>query len=200
MKTYLVDPDNITNFNCSDQELQLVILFWICAAGKKASTSARNLERLLLHGREKFESEEPFVIIRMFGSDLAASMKAHGIGCYNNKSKSMLDLVGKNIDLRSCSVSDLESIIGIGPKTARCFLMHSRRNVRFAGLDTHVLKYMREKGIDVPKSTPSGKKYLELEKIFLDMADRSGKTLAEFDLEIWRHYSSKGYLIETLKT
>ncbi|NBP02621.1 MAG: hypothetical protein EBU90_21370 [Proteobacteria bacterium] len=102
----------------------------------------------------------------------------------------MLDLASRGLDLKTCSVSDLESVRGIGPKTARCFLMHSRRGARYAGLDTHALKYMREKGIDVPKSTPTGKKYLELEAKFLELADRSGKSVAEFDLEIWRHYSS----------
>ena len=188
---YLVDPNNITKFDCSNHELQLVLLFWIAAAGKKASTSARCLESLMLHGSDKFGSQEPFEIIRRFGNELPDVLKSHGFGCFNNKAKSMTDLASRNIDLTSCSVSDLEDVRGIGPKTARCFLMHSRKNVRHAGLDTHVLKYMRENGIEVPKSTPSGKKYLELENVFLEMADRSGKSLAEFDLEIWRHYSSK---------
>lgn len=186
---FLVDPNNITKYDCTDHELQLVLLFWICAAGKKASTAARNLNRMLSHGRERFGVKEPFEIIRRLGSDLAESMRIHGIGCYNNKSRSMLDLSCKGLDLKNCTVSDLESVRGIGPKTARCFLMHSRKGARYAGLDTHVLKYMRENGIDVPKSTPTGRKYLELEAKFLEMADKSGRTIAEFDLDIWRHYS-----------
>lgn len=190
--SYLVDPNDITKFDSSDHELQTLLLFWICAAGKKATTAARNLDRLLLCGKDKFGLDEPFAIIRNFGSSLAVYMRNHGIGCYNNKSRSMLDLVCKNLDLSSCSVSELESVIGIGPKTARCFLLHSRKNARYAGLDTHCLKYMREQGIEVPKSTPTGRKYLELEAKFLELADKSGKTLAEFDLEIWKHYSSKG--------
>jgi thermostable 8-oxoguanine DNA glycosylase len=188
---YLVDPNNITKFDCSNYELQLVLLFWIAAAGKKASTSARCLESLMLHGSNKFRTHEPFEIIRRFENDLPNVLKSHGFGCFNNKAKSMIDLASRNINLASCSVSDLEDVKGIGPKTARCFLMHSRKNVRHAGLDTHVLKYMREKGIDVPKSTPTGKKYLELEKIFLQLADLSGKSVAEFDLEIWKRYSNK---------
>lgn len=187
---FLVDPNNITKYDCTDSELQLVLLFWICAAGKKASTAARNLQRMLSHGRGRFNTDEPFEIIRRFGDDLAESMRTHGIGCYNNKSRSMLDLVSRGLDLKKCTVSDLESVRGIGPKTARCFLMHSRRGARYAGLDTHALKYMRDNGIEVPKSTPTGRKYLELESKFLEMADRSGKTIAEFDLEIWKHYSS----------
>lgn len=191
MKTYLVDPNDITNFNCNKFELQLVILFWICAAGKKASTSAKLLENLMLHGKKTFNKCEPFEIIRSFGEQLPSVLKSHGFGCFNNKAKSMLDLVNKNLDLHNCTVEDLESVRGIGCKTARCFILHSRPNCRFAGLDTHVLKYMKEQGINVPKSTPTGKKYLELEKKFLELADNSGKSLAEFDLEIWKSYSSK---------
>lgn len=191
METFLVDPDNITNFKCSDEELQLLLLFWISAAGKKASTSAKNLEKLMKLGQEKFKTTEPFEIIKKFGNSLPEVLKSIGFGCFNNKSKSMLDLAYSDIDLKKCDVVDLEKIIGIGPKTARCFLIHSREGCRFAGLDTHVLKYMKEQGINVPKSTPSGKKYIELEQKFLELVDRSGKTIADFDLEIWKKYSKK---------
>lgn len=187
---YLVDPDNITKFDSSEEELELVLLFWICAAGKKAKTAAANLRRLLEHGRGRFEVSSPFAIVRRFGESLPDELRSHGIGCYNNKGRSMLELAHSGIDLKSCTVSDLESVRGIGPKTARCFLMHSRRGVRHAGLDTHVLKYLRENGVDAPKSTPTGRRYGELERAFLEMADRSGKSVAEFDLEIWRSYSS----------
>jgi hypothetical protein len=191
---YLVDPDDVTKFGMSEPEMQLAILFWVCAAGKKAKVAAANLDRMLRFGRGTFSKNYPFDIILAFGADLPAIMRDHGIGCYNNKSKTMIQLASSGIDLKNCSVSDLENICGIGPKTARCFLIHSRRNVRHAGLDTHCLKYMRDNGVQVPKSTPTGRKYLELERIFLDMADRSGKTLAEFDLEIWRRYSSSSYV------
>lgn len=187
---YLVDPDNITRFDSDDRELELVLLFWICAAGKKAKTAAANLRRLLEDGRARFGVDGPFEVIRHYGPDLAEELRLHGIGCYNNKGRSMLELAAKGLDLKRCSVSELESVRGIGPKTARCFVMHSRRGARHAGLDTHVLKYLRERGVDAPASTPSGRLYGELESVFLEMADRSGKTVAEFDLEIWRRYSS----------
>jgi thermostable 8-oxoguanine DNA glycosylase len=189
--SYLVDPENITRFDLRDWELELVLLFWVCAAGKNARVAAGNLDRLLCRGRDLFGAEGPFSIIQNYGSSLPEALRNHGIGCYNNKSRTMLELASSGLDLKSCSVSDLEEVRGIGPKTARCFLMHSRRGVRHAGLDTHCLKYLRERGVDVPKSTPTGRRYLELESIFLDMADESGMTVAEFDLEIWRKYSSK---------
>jgi thermostable 8-oxoguanine DNA glycosylase len=189
---YLVDPHDITDFDRSDHGLQTVILFWIAAAGKKATTAARALNSLLEEGRERFGVSGPFSILQSFGGELAESMRSHGMGCYKNKSRSMLALARSGIDLRRCTVEDLEAIPGIGPKTARCFLIHSRRGVRHAGLDTHVLKYMREMGFDVPKSTPTGRKYGEIESIFLGLADASGMGLAEFDLAIWKKYESKG--------
>lgn len=191
MQSYLVDPQNITRYDQSVEELQLVLLFWIAAAGKKATTSARALEALLSEGNRRFGLDAPFDIVLAYGDALAEAMRLHGMGCYNNKSASMIALARSGIDLQSCSADQLESIKGIGPKTARCFLMHSRRGVRHAGLDTHVLKYMRSLGLDVPKSTPSGKRYAELEKAFLALADASGLGVAEFDLQIWRDYSAR---------
>ena len=191
MESYLVDPHDITKYDRDKDELELVMLFWIAAAGKKAVTAARSLDSLMKDGRSKFDTEGPFNIIVSYGDSLAESMRCHGMGCYNNKSKSMLALAHSGIELDSCSVEQLESIKGIGPKTARCFLIHSRRGERHAGLDTHVLKYMRDLGFDVPKSTPNGKKYADLERAFLGLADASGLGVAEFDLRIWRDYSAR---------
>jgi len=118
-------------------------------------------------------------------------MKIAGIGCYNQKSRTFVELAHSRLDLRICSAADLEKIYGIGMKTSRCFILHSRKNVRYAGLDTHVLKFLKAMGHDVPKSTPTGKKYLKLESVFLNYADMVYKMPAEFDLDIWNQYSVK---------
>jgi len=186
---FFVDPDQITLYNCPTPELQLRILFWVCAAGKNGNTAARCLERLL--SKWKHLGRTPFAIIRKV-PNLSEEMKAAGIGCYTNKAVTFIQLAESAIDLNQCTVDDLEAIKGIGPKTARCFLIHSRRNQRLAGLDTHILKFLREKGVDAPVSTPSGKKYVELEQHFLRLADKAGKSVADFDLEIWLSYRKKG--------
>jgi thermostable 8-oxoguanine DNA glycosylase len=67
--------------------------------------------------------------------------------------------------------------------------MSSRKGVQHAALDTHILRWMRDKGVNAPKSTPTGKKYLTLEQQYLTMVPAE-KTPAEFDLEIWKKYSS----------
>jgi thermostable 8-oxoguanine DNA glycosylase len=88
-------------------------------------------------------------------------------------------------------VQELESVKGIGPKTARFFLLHSRPNQEIAVLDTHILHWMRDNGIKAPKTTPSGEKYLKFEKMFIDIAKKNDISIADLDLRIWTAYSSK---------
>jgi thermostable 8-oxoguanine DNA glycosylase len=79
----------------------------------------------------------------------------------------------------------LQCVKGIGMKTARFFVMHTRAHQMYACLDTHILAWLGDKGHDVPKSTPQGKKYLELEKIFLDYCIEMDMMPADLDLKIW---------------
>lgn len=185
----LIDPINITSYDLSSKDLEVVILFWICAAGKNGVTSAKCLHKLLTTWQTE-KNERPFKTIQRI-PNLPQEMKKCGIGCYNNKAKSFKYLALHHLNLKTCTVEDLEAVPGIGPKTARCFLIHSRRNQKYAGLDTHILKFLRDKGHEVPKSTPSGKKYLELEKIFLSYVEASGKSVADFDLSIWNEYRNR---------
>lgn len=196
-KCLMVNPTKITNFLLSHHETEEVLLFWVCAAGKNGTTAAKCLDSLLSTWQESASktnlNPSPFDIIRHIShvGDLATEMKKNGIGCYNAKAKTFLSLVLKCMDLKKCTVEDLESIPGIGPKTARCFLIHSRPNQQYAGLDTHILKFLRDKGHEVPKSTPTGKKYRELETVFLKYVVESGMTVADFDLMIWNDYRNR---------
>jgi len=54
-----------------------------------------------------------------------------------------------------------------------------------------MLKYLRSLNFDAPKSTPTGKTYLRLEKIVLDIARERNMTPAELDLKVWTEYSVK---------
>ncbi|RDJ35364.1 MAG: hypothetical protein DWQ19_11150 [Crenarchaeota archaeon] len=186
----MVNPSKITNFKLSKPRLEERILFWICAAGKNAISSAKGLDRFLtiINGHDN-----PFQAIRVVGlKKLPKLLKSCGIGCYNNKAAAFWSLANSDINLRTCSAQDLETIKGIGRKTSRCFIMHSRKNARHAGLDVHILSFLRDSGYDAPKITPSSEKeYLRLENIFLKLADKSNLPVAEFDLLIWREYSGR---------
>jgi thermostable 8-oxoguanine DNA glycosylase len=186
----VIDPSNITDYNLNDHGLQETLIFWICVAGKTASVIARALDKML----NNLEGESPFDKIKQIGiDDLPKVLKSYGIGCYNSKAKAIWELVNSDMDLRTCTTRDLETISGIGRKTSRCFIMHSRPDSDCAGLDVHILKFLREKGHNVPKSTPSSKKqYEEIEKLFLKYVRKSGKPVAEFDLDVWRRYAFNG--------
>lgn len=184
----MIDPTNITKYDCSDFELEEMLLFWICAAGKNAITSSSSLNKFLSsicnNKLSPFES-----IKKLDKNKLPFLLKSFGIGCYNNKSKTFWQLANSNLDLRNCSNEDLENIYGIGMKTSRCFIIHSRKNAKCAGLDVHILKFMNIMGYDVPKTTPNKKNYLIIEKQFLDLIKNSNKTVAEIDLLIWNYFS-----------
>lgn len=191
----MIDPEKVTNYNFTDKELEEFILFWVCAAGKNGRTAARCLDKFIKTYHAFYQNSTPFGVVLWLHAlyDLPQTLKECGIGCYNSKARTFHELaVAKfrgELDLKTCSASDLEKIHGIGPKTARCFILHSRPNAQVAGLDTHILKHLRSLGYDVPKHTPTGKKYLDIEKIVLMLAKEAGMTPAEYDLHIWNQYS-----------
>ena len=190
----MIDPANITNYNLTDQELEECILFWVCAAGKNGTTAARSLDKFL--SGITYSNASPFEAIRSASfcfNNFPKILKAAGIGCYTHKSKTFIELALSNINLRTCTVETLEKIYGIGKKTSRCFILHSRENAQYAGLDTHLLKHLRAVGIeDVPKQTPSSnKQYKRLENEVLKLARAAGMSPANYDLMIWNKYSIK---------
>lgn len=190
----MIDSVNITKFDNTKEQLEEVLLFWVFAAGKNAKTACRCLDSLLINIHNKFNISlyRPFECLGKFKkSELVDLLKSHGIGCYNNKSKTIYELVDSNLDLQKCTAEDLEKIYGIGMKTSRCFIIHSRKDAIYAGLDVHILHFLKDLGYNVPNQTPIRKQYLEIEKIFLDIVRKSDMSVAEYDLMIWNKYSGK---------
>lgn len=183
-----IDPFNCTDFNRTDDQLENFFVFCIFVAGKRADTTAKKVNKMI----EESQHNSALKIIResleSSPDSLDLLLRKHGFGKYALYQKCFRHAV--NLDLRNCTVQDLEAVPGIGPKTARYFLMHSREQAEVAALDTHILKYMREKlNISTPKSTPVGKKYLKLEAQFIKHAKNIGRPVAELDLEIWKNYT-----------
>lgn len=191
----MVDPINFTNFNRNIYELEETLLFGLLVAGKNAITTSRLLDNFIKDF--KLEDETPFEVFRKFNADevpkLSTALKDYGFGCYNAKAKGIHQLVRANLNLETCTVDELEEINGIGMKTSRLFVLHTRENAKCIPLDVHILHYLRDLGHEVPKATPSKKKYLEIEKICIGLARKAKKTCAGWDLMIWRMYSSKSY-------
>jgi thermostable 8-oxoguanine DNA glycosylase len=182
----MVDPINATDYHRSIDELEEFLLFCIAVAGKHAGRTAINLEKLFKFTR--YPDESPFYQIQDISEmwDLPDLMKSIGFGCFNIKAKGLLQAANSGLDLRKCTVEDLESLYGVGMKTARYFILHSRKNAEVACLDTHVLKWLSYyTGYEVPDHTPTKKKYLELERIFLKIAETMKISPAALDLKIW---------------
>jgi thermostable 8-oxoguanine DNA glycosylase len=197
-----IDPFKITDFERSEAELEEFILFAISVAGKNAATTAKALDRFLSVLYESVSASTPIEALRealkgISWRNLAYLAKLSGLGCYTQRARSFEALVEHSAlyDLRTSDIKALsqKKIKGIGPKTARFFVVHSRKDSDFAILDTHVLKYLRDQGVKrVPKATPSeGKDYQRLEKAFLGFVRDSGKSVADFDLAIWTKYAKK---------
>ena len=185
----MIDPQNITDYDRTDAELEELLLFSAAVTGKTAVVIARQLDVFL----KGVKGGSPFEKVRTMikDGDLMWHLKHSKIGQYTRLNKAYKQIV--KLDPRKCTVDDLEEVHGIGPKTARFFLLHSRRNQRIAALDTHMMHYLRDKGYTTLNNTPSTKKkYAELEAVFIAEADKAGKSIADFDLSIWNKYSKFG--------
>ena len=189
----MIDPTAVTKYNRTEAELELFLLFCIVVAGKTAKTQAKLLEGFLTSLRANYGSDQttPFQLI--WNADSVGSLRSEieksRLGQYNRLEKSFRkthDFLNK---MKTISIDELETIPGVGPKTSRFYLLHSRQNQKYAVLDTHILHYMRDNGLTTLKVTPSGKQYVATEQLFLNHAKSVNKTLADLDLEIWVKYS-----------
>lgn len=186
----MIDPSDVTRFDRSDHDLQEFLLFCIIVAGKKASVQAVKLEAFLYP--EPGLRDTPFSILRRMvrDGDLLAHLKRVGLGQYSRLERVFAEVLA--LDLRSCSSDDLEMIKGIGPKTARYFLLHSRKDQQLAVLDRHILRWLSQRlNLRAPVSTPSSKvKYRELEQAYLDYCRDQSVSPADLDLAIWNWHAN----------
>jgi hypothetical protein len=197
----MIDPSKVTNFNRTASELEEFLLFTIVVAGKPAYQQAEKLDKFLEHKGEG----TPFEYIRWldaWGTSgyIEKMLRQVKMGQYQRISsafRGVSDFFRSDSDnirfhpLATVPVRILESVKGIGMKTSRFFVMHTRPTSEYACLDTHILQWLGNKGHNVPKTTPSGQKYLELEKVFLDYAKEMSMMPAALDLQIWNEAQSK---------
>jgi thermostable 8-oxoguanine DNA glycosylase len=191
----MINPQDITKYNRTLPELEEFLLFSILVAGKNSTTTAIKLEKFLrsqrLYGVNDFTPMQFISFLERGNGLLRQAIVKAKFGQYNRIEAAFRGIMKIYGRLRTVSVAELESIKGIGPKTARFFVLHTRENQNHAVLDTHILRYLRDHGLKAPKSTPSGKKYLELEKCFLDIAKMLNISPAKLDLQVWTNYSKK---------
>lgn len=200
------DPETCTRYDRGDAELQEFLIFCICVAGKTARVVKRSLQNFWSEvvPRVRGEGKTPFCVINRWISlyaspayaetALAKKLQECGIGCHKLKARGIIAAArAKDLNLREAPPEELEKLPGIGPKTSRFFILHSRDDAQVACLDVHILRWMRlvRRLKNIPKQTPQNRKtYRAIEERFLRLVPK-GKSVAEFDLELWMEYSRK---------
>lgn len=189
---YQVDPKNITIYNRTDSELQIFWLFCILVAGKNSDTTSRLLTKLL---STIDDSQTPFEALQNLSEkNLYKLLLDNKTGQYDRVYKAILQSL--QLDLRNCSRDELMSIYGVGPKTARFFLLHTREFCEEIVLDTHILRWLRDKChlIGIPNNTPQNlQTYESIAKLCKQQMQKyyPGFTLAQIDLMIWTEMSGR---------
>ena len=188
-----VNPTDITHFDRDTNQLESFWLFCMFVAGKNSDYASRCLTKLI--NSAKFPlCGGIFNYFKSIGRDgIHNTLVASKVGQYGRLTTGIMESL--NLDLRTCTLDDLLNIHGVGNKTARFFLLHTRQGCDYAVLDTHILSWMRSHGVpDAPKNTPTNtKKYRELEKQFryLSRLKFPFMTDAQIDLLIWSEQSGR---------
>ncbi len=193
MNKLTVDPTNITHFDRDTNQLESFWLFCQFVAGKNSDYASRCLSKLI-HGMSKRGYDDIFSYFKDLGRDgIHNALVASKVGQYGRLTKGIMQSL--DLDLRTCSLDDLLSVYGVGNKTARFFLLHTRQGCDYAVLDTHILAWLRDHGVEnAPKNTPTNSKlYRELEKQFRYLSRLEFPYLsdAQIDLLIWSDQSGR---------
>lgn len=189
------DYMNPTNYERNEEELLRFWLFCLFVAGKRADVQAK---KLAMFEKRLPLVELPGASMKQIGSALrdvkSGKYRLLARGIYETSDQLRFDSQW----LKHACVLALEDVCGAGPKTARFFLVHSRRKQHYAVLDTHVIRWLSENGVKVPLRAPSKKEYAELEKKALKLFEKWGFDPAVADIQIWRERTvSKAPATET---
>jgi hypothetical protein len=184
-----INPLKVTNFKRTQHALEYFWFYSIICAGKSSDWASKKTDEI-------FAKKPAYVSPLDWISDgrrLHKILLSHSIGQYNRISKCIRE--STNVNLNCASVDELFKIHGIGRKTARFFILHSREDANCIPLDIHILKWLKMHRVRcVPKDTPaSGKEYDRLERAALRLLKTHfpDKSIAEADLHIWSVVSGR---------
>lgn len=194
----MIDPKKVTDYNRNEWQLQEFLIYCVCVAGKKSEIESPKVRKFCMdarfgHGLTPFELIRKLLSVSSIEEDgLMQHLKKYKIAPYQQRYNSFKDIVTLlDEDLREVTIDQLQEVRGISTKTSRFFLTHSREDFDEPVLDTHILRFLSDFGYkDVPKSTPQNPKaYERLSRLFRSIARFEGKSVTDFDLEVWTKYS-----------
>jgi thermostable 8-oxoguanine DNA glycosylase len=184
----LIKPLEVTDFERTNHRLQYFWIYAILAAGKNSDWASKKVVQIF---EDKEPRVSPFNWLRT--KRLVPLLKRCRTGQYNRISRAIKET--RTLDLREDSFDAMEEVFGVGCKTSRFFILHSREDAKCVPLDTHILKFLKRHRVrNVPKTTPTSKKqYLRLEKAALRLISKHhpNLSLADADLLIWSRERAK---------
>lgn len=188
----MIDPKKVTKYDRNETQLQEFLLYCVCVAGKKSEIETRKLDKFL-------SGASPFKLIRkllksssvIFNDGLMEHLSKNKIAPYKQRWNSFKDVATLLPDnLSEVTLDELQQVRGISTKTSRFFLTHSREDFDEPVLDTHILRYLKDVGHDVPSSTPQNPNvYGKVASLFKKEADLAEMSVTDFDLKVWTEYS-----------
>ena len=195
-----IDPTQITKFDRTQAELEWFLLFCISTAGKNATVTAKKINDGIdfTHRIKRFQSmgiysigcsdilSNDFNYCADWMVDFAQVVK---LGKYDllRKSSRHIFMTRTHKRLETVTLEELLEIPGVGNKTARFFLMHSRPGFTGAVIDTHIHGWLEKVcQSELPKPTTDAK-YKSLERLWLSMTEVffPGLPLHVADLATW---------------
>lgn len=181
----MIDPKRLIKSTDSISRKQEFLLYCILAVGKHSDTASSKLDALL-EGKDEWITPFEYLL----SQDIRGLVLDAKTGQYQRVSEAIIQAL--EVDVETVTLGELLSIHGIGPKTARFFLVHAQGK-EYAVLDTHILKWMRQFFPDVPKATPPAKHYSKWEKLCLMFmkAEYPQLTTLMADLAIWVKQSGR---------
>ena len=171
------------------------LCFCLLTANSKAKTASDIQEELGSKGFCEGSSSEIKSCIQRHGHRFHNNKTAFIVGarCFVN----IKDIVRQQIEKGGLNCARewlVSNIKGLGYKEASHFL----RNVGFfdvAIVDRHILKVLAEYGYieEIPKNI-THKKYMELEDLLRNIAEKTDMNMAELDLYMW--YMKSGFVLK----
>jgi len=157
------------------------LVFCILTAGTSAELGIKTINHL---GDVIFEGSEEEI-----REKLKEVYRFHTIrtGYINEARKSF-----KEIDLNHPEVRFhlVKKIKGIGMKEASHFLRNIGRS-DYAIIDFHIVDILADNGVIQRPKTMTPKKYIEIEKVLRELAEKTGLSLGELDLYLWYKETGK---------
>lgn len=183
----MIDPTKVHQIHWNAQSKQEFWLFCIAVAGKTAKSIAPKIDKFCYSYPESHFLPFDTIAEMCKKNVLRDRLESVKLGKYNTLVTGFTQSL--HIDIDTATVEELEAIQGVGNKTARFFILYTRKVNNVAVIDTHIKKWLELKGYTVSND------YLVNEQNFLSEVAKRNTNVWELDIKIWNAFNSKDLIL-----